>query len=113
MKPEAMTFPITRQGVRDLDRIQGRVLPASVGPAPPPADNVGTTERLLSGIAGGVLTAVGLGRFSPAGVGLALLGAALGYRALTGYCHLYQALGVNTSEHAGVESRAELAYRVR
>jgi hypothetical protein len=113
MQREAITFPMTRQGVRDLDRIKGEVLPASVGPAPPSPENVGLSERLLSSVAGGILTVAGLGRGSVCGLGLALIGGSLAYRALTGHCHLYGALGVDTAEKANVEPRAELAYRVR
>lgn len=58
--------------------------------------NVGDIERWASMIGGGALAAVGLGRRTPAGVGLALLGAMLFHRGSTGRCSIYKALGVNT-----------------
>lgn len=60
--------------------------------------NVGEMERWLSMAAGGALlvTPLARGRLP----GLLSLGVAAGliYRGLSGHCHLYQALGVDTSE---------------
>jgi uncharacterized membrane protein len=61
------------------------------------AVNVGDTERMLSAIAGGALALYGLRRSSLGGFLVAGLGAALGYRALTGYCQLYDKLGIDSS----------------
>jgi len=63
-----------------------------------PALNVGTTERIASGVAGGVLAAIGLSRCSLRGLALAAVGGALVYRGATGNCQLYWALGVNTAK---------------
>ena len=60
------------------------------------AVNVGDTERMASAIAGGALALYGLRRGSLGGLALATLGAALGYRALTGHCQLYEKLGINS-----------------
>jgi uncharacterized membrane protein len=57
--------------------------------------NVGDTERMLSAIAGGALTLYGLRRGSLGGLLVAGLGAALGYRGLTGHCAMYEKLGVD------------------
>ncbi|HSK79951.1 MAG TPA: YgaP-like transmembrane domain [Thermoanaerobaculia bacterium] len=63
--------------------------------------NVGTMERWGSALAGGAL--LGLAwrrepRLSPASAALAAGGAALLLRAATGFCPLYGALGVSTTE---------------
>jgi uncharacterized membrane protein len=107
--PETMTIPRTRQGVRDLDRIGGDVLPVSGGPAPGTGAgvNVGPTEQLLSSFAGASLALVGLARGGLCGLGMALAGGALLYRGLTGRCSLYRALGVSTAAPRG----AEVVYR--
>lgn len=60
--------------------------------------NVGSLERAISGIVGGSLVAAGIARRSGLGAGLALVGAGLLQRAVTGRCMLYQTLGVNTAQ---------------
>jgi uncharacterized membrane protein len=57
--------------------------------------NVGERERMLSAIAGGALALYGLGRGSLGGLLLAGLGAALGYRGITGHCSMYEKLGID------------------
>lgn len=57
--------------------------------------NVGETERMLSAIAGGVLAFYGLRRGSLGGLLLAAVGAALGYRGITGHCSMYEKLGLD------------------
>jgi uncharacterized membrane protein len=59
------------------------------------AVNVGDNERMLSAIAGGALALYGLRRGSLGGLLIAGIGAALGYRGITGYCQLYDKLGVD------------------
>lgn len=59
--------------------------------------NVGDNERMISAIAGGALALYGLRRGSLGGLLLAGLGAALGYRALTGHCSLYEKLGIDAA----------------
>jgi hypothetical protein len=112
IRQEVTTFPRTRQGLRDLDRAGTNLLPVSGGPAPTRSDgvNVGPTERIASLLGGGALAGLGLSCGSPTGLCLALVGAALAYRGLSGHCHLYEALGVNTAGPA-TEGRAEYAYR--
>src|SRR5919109_347626 len=57
--------------------------------------NVGETERIISAIAGGALLIFGLTRMSVGGMLLAAVGAALGYRGLTGHCDAYERLGID------------------
>src|SRR5438128_8537793 len=58
--------------------------------------NVGETERIVSAVAGGALAVWGLSRMSLGGVLVAAVGAALGYRAVTGHCDVYEKLGIDT-----------------
>lgn len=60
--------------------------------------NVRDEERTLSGLVGGALLVVGLFRKSWGGALLALAGAALLQRGVTGHCMLYQALNTNSNE---------------
>lgn len=57
--------------------------------------NVGETERLVSAVAGGALLVFGLSRKSLGGLTLAAIGAALGYRGVTGHCDVYERLGID------------------
>lgn len=62
------------------------------------AVNVSTTERVLAGLAGAGLIIYGLGRSNVlVGLGLAAAGGALLYRSKTGYCPLYNKMGMNTA----------------
>ena len=59
--------------------------------------NVGQTERMLSAIAGGALALYGLRRGSLGGLLVAGVGAALGYRGISGNCQLYEKLGIDSA----------------
>ena len=59
--------------------------------------NVSQTERWLSMAAGVGLAAFGASRRRPAGWALAGLGALLFQRGMTGHCHTYELLGLNTA----------------
>ena len=59
--------------------------------------NVGSTERMMSAVAGGLLAYWGLRRLGTLGYGAAALGAELLYRGASGHCHAYSALGVSTT----------------
>jgi len=61
--------------------------------------NVGDVERLASVVGGGLLALFGIREGKALGLGLAAAGAALLYRGLSGHCHVYDALGMNTAEH--------------
>jgi uncharacterized membrane protein len=60
--------------------------------------NVDDIERVISVVAGTALALFGLKRFSFTRLGLAALGGNLVYRGVTGYCSLYQKLGVSTAD---------------
>jgi uncharacterized membrane protein len=76
--------------------------------------NVGVPERWVSSIAGGALALFGLTRRTPAGVGLALAGAALLYRGVTGHSYLYEAMGISNPENVNpnVSVRANAGFKV-
>lgn len=61
-------------------------------------ENVGRSERALSVGGGAALLLAAARRRDGAGVLLALAGAALAYRGVTGHCPAYQTLGVSTSD---------------
>ncbi len=62
--------------------------------------NVGRTERLVSTLGGGALALAGARRRGVPGALLATLGAALLHRGVTGHCHVYSAVGVDTAGDA-------------
>lgn len=60
--------------------------------------NVGSIERGVSMVAGGILLLQGLSRGTITGLVTAAVGGALVYRGATGQCQAYQALGIDTSD---------------
>ena len=68
--------------------------------------NVGSVERLLSAVGGGLLAWYGARKGDKAGLGLASAGGALLFRGLTGYCPVNHAIG-RDSAHSGSNSEAE------
>ena len=62
--------------------------------------NVGEIERIASGLGGAALLGYGLTRPSALSTLLAIGGALLVERALTGQCSLYRTLGIDTRHHA-------------
>jgi uncharacterized membrane protein len=75
--------------------------------------NVGANERTVSLAAGGVLALLGLSRGvrgSVPGLLVAALGGGLIYRGVSGHCHLYQALGMDTA-HANQPAAPEDYFR--
>jgi uncharacterized membrane protein len=62
-----------------------------------PDVNVNDQERMISGAAGAVLALLGVSRRSIPGLLLAAIGGSLIYRAATGHCHMYEALGIDTA----------------
>ncbi len=62
--------------------------------------NVGSTERSVSILGGAALIGAGLSRGRLSGLLITLAGGGLLYRGLTGHCYTYQALGIDTTEHA-------------
>lgn len=67
---------------------------------PAPKKNVGQNERTLSLATGALLAGLGIKRGSLPGLLLAAAGGLIAYRGLTGYCGLYDKLGVDTN-HEG------------
>ena len=86
----SVTYPTTRQGVRDLDH------PIPLGPGGGVV-NVGPGERAASALGGALLAGLGIGKGGILGYGLAAVGACLAYRGYTGHCSAYSAMGVNTN----------------
>jgi uncharacterized membrane protein len=74
--------------------------------------NVGEVERTVSGLLGGALLMTGLFRRSWGGAILALTGAVLLQRGLTGHCALYQAFDANTNEIGRRKVRTSSAIKV-
>src|SRR5215210_9396874 len=70
--------------------------------------NVSDLERWASSLAGGALTVFGLKQGGWGGLTLALFGGGLVYRGVTGHCHMYEALKVNTA--AGKGRRASVKH---
>jgi hypothetical protein len=114
IREEVTSFPVTRQGVRNLDQLKDPVLPISGHAATrkTAGANVGETERMLSAGGGALLLGLGLGQGSLAGLGVALAGGALLYRGISGHCALYSAMGFSTAESPPPGTRMETAYRV-
>ena len=76
----------------------GQVGEAGAPPAPPREINVGMTERKITSGIGAALILLGLRRGSLGGLFTAGLGGALIYRGVTGYCPMYESLGIDTRE---------------
>jgi uncharacterized membrane protein len=76
--------------------------------------NVGTTERLLSLVSGGIIGAFGLRQRSLEGLLLAAAGGALLYRGITGHCHCYGALGIssNRDEDSATGVPAQMGFKL-
>lgn len=66
--------------------------------------NVGETERWLSMFGAGVFVTCGMMRAS---LPLLALGGALAYRGYSGHCHVYKALGYDTSDSEADSSAQE------
>jgi len=74
--------------------------------------NVGKQEREFSVLAGAGLVALGLAGPRPLRLLAALSGAGLLYRGLTGHCHLYAALGIDSTrtDRTGVPAQEGFKY---
>lgn len=83
--------------------------------APYVTPNVGKVDRAMSVMAGSLLAYYGAKKRNVLGVGLALAGAGLLRRGITGFCYTYQYLGVRTAdtgEGANMSIPYELGVRV-
>lgn len=63
--------------------------------------NVGTTERIVSGIIGGAILALGIARKSLLGGITALIGGEMIVRGISGHCPVYNVLDVSTEDDDG------------
>lgn len=75
--------------------------------------NVGARERIFSDIGGIALLGFGLKRGGLGGGIMALLGAGLLYRGITGHCELYKALNLNTAAKPSVEEAPDIHHGVK
>ncbi|MDT5157042.1 MAG: hypothetical protein QOH51_1399 [Acidobacteriota bacterium] len=66
--------------------------------------NVGQVERLVSSVGGGALALYGVTRGSLGGIALALLGAALVQRGVSGHCNVYEAMNFSTAGDASLRN---------
>ena len=69
--------------------------------------NVARSEPIISAVAGGALAVAGLRMRSLPGLLMAAVGGGLIYRGVSGHCHAYDALGVNTADHDAGPARPE------
>jgi len=72
--------------------------------APSGSVNVGQYERWASAVGGGALALYGITRGSLGGIALALVGAALVQRGVSGHCNLYEAMNFNSAGGAGLRN---------
>jgi len=61
------------------------------------AVNITQTERIISAIGGGLLTAAGLTKRGAAGAAMAVIGGDMLRRAITGHSHAYEVMGIRTA----------------
>jgi uncharacterized membrane protein len=72
--------------------------------APSGSVNVGQYERLASAVGGGALALYGITRGSLGGIALALVGAALVQRGVSGHCNLYEAMNFSSAKGEGLRN---------
>jgi uncharacterized membrane protein len=72
--------------------------------APSGSVNVGQYERLASAVGGGALALYGITRGSLGGIALALVGAALVQRGVSGHCNLYEAMNFSSARGEGLRN---------
>jgi len=87
--PLGQQSPDTLTDARDLARPQQEQQPI----------NVAQAERIASAAGGAILAAIGLSRRSIPGLLIAGVGGSLIYRGVTGHCHAYAALGIDTARN--------------
>ncbi len=88
-----------RTNTQDMDWSEER---ASSSPS---RQNVGDMERMLSAFLGAGLLISGVPRRSWTGAGLSLIGAAMLHRGISGYCALFDAMGMDSSGGGGTTNR--------
>src|SRR5215210_6705368 len=91
---------LTAAGV-DTQELTGGAVTGGGGGA---TEKVGQTERWACAIGGGALALYGVTRGSLGGIALALLGAALVQRGVSGHCNVYDAMNFSTAGDAGLRN---------
>ena len=75
--------------------------------------NVGSAERVVSGVAGGALVSYGLKTGGLFGTALSLVGGGLLYRGATGHCHVYDAAKFTTADAADAKANQSSRIHVK
>lgn len=65
--------------------------------------NISTTERIVSGVAGGALIALGAKRGDALGVIISIVGGGLALRGATGHCQVYDAMGKTAADKSQIK----------
>src|SRR5215210_3194793 len=91
---------LTAAGVDTQELTGGAVMGGGGGAT----ENVGQTERWACAIGGGALALYGVTRGSLGGIALALLGAALVQRGVSGHCNVYDAMNISTAGDVGLRN---------
>ncbi|MDT5262269.1 MAG: hypothetical protein QOC61_1273 [Acidobacteriota bacterium] len=92
-REETLTDAMQTQSLTGVDSTSGVQTP-----------NVGQVERLVSSVGGGALALYGVTRGSLGGIALALLGAALVQRGVSGHCNVYEAMNFSTAGDASLRN---------
>jgi uncharacterized membrane protein len=103
LNPQSTQYEMTRQGVRNLDRLPRTLSATSATEKKASAAslrNVGESERAFSLVAGAAIMGAGISMRSLSGLIMGLVGSGLVYRGITGRCQLYNAFGIRTVHHA-------------
>jgi uncharacterized membrane protein len=103
---------MTQLNTASMDAANADIQQGDPGSTQRPRVNVNEQERLISGGVGAMLALMGISRRSIPGLLMAGIGGSLIYRAATGHCHLYEAMGIDTAgpQNAGDSSAAPEAY---
>jgi uncharacterized membrane protein len=97
-REETLTGGVQAQSLTGVDSKSGAQTP-----------NVGQIERLVSSVGGGALALYGVTRGSLGGIALALLGAALVQRGVSGHCNVYEAMNFSTAGDATLRNRENVS----
>lgn len=85
---------------QDVSELTGGVTAS----APSGSVNVGQYERWASAVGGGALALYGITRGSLGGIALAIVGAALVQRGVSGHCNVYEAANFNSAKGEGLRN---------
>lgn len=94
-----MAGMMSKEGMNEVvDNATETMSRAARGFVKPSKHNVGDMERWASLAGGALLAAMGIRRGGMTGMAMGLIGTSLLHRGATGYCALYDSMGVNTSD---------------